>query len=112
VLPVLARGRKDSLAFCWFPFTRTFFVRKKNSIMGAVKSLDEELFECLTLLSKRQKKTVLTVVKSFVAAGADWWDELGEAQQKAIDQSLAEAKAGKLTPHVEVMKKYDKWLKK
>ncbi len=42
----------------------------------------------------------------------DWWDEIGEEQQKAIDKALAEMKAGKLTPHDEVMKKYKKWLKK
>ena len=27
----------------------------------------------------------------------DWWDELTEAQQKAIEESIAEMKAGKLT---------------
>lgn len=42
----------------------------------------------------------------------DWWDEIGEEQQKAIDKALVEMKAGKLTPHDEVMKKYKKWLKK
>jgi predicted transcriptional regulator len=55
---------------------------------------------------------VLTVVKTFMEYQKDWWDEIGEEQQKAIDKSLAEMKAGKLTPHNEVMKKYKKWLKK
>ena len=27
----------------------------------------------------------------------DWWDEIGEEQQKAIDKALAEMKAGKRT---------------
>jgi len=41
----------------------------------------------------------------------DWWNEISEEQKKAIDKTLAEMKAGKLTPHDEVMKKYKKWLK-
>lgn len=41
----------------------------------------------------------------------DWWDKISEEQQRAIDKALAEMKAGKLTPHNEVMKKYKKWLK-
>lgn len=42
----------------------------------------------------------------------DWWDEISEQQQEAIDISLAEMKAGKLTSHDDVMKKYSTWLKK
>ncbi|CAN5497976.1 hypothetical protein BH11BAC5_BH11BAC5_22600 [soil metagenome] len=76
--------------------------------MGAAKSLDKEITQYLPQLNVQQKKTVLTVVKTFVKDQADWWDEIGEAQQKAIDTSLAEMKAGKLTPHETVMKKYKK----
>lgn len=49
---------------------------------------------------------------SFTKEQKDWWDELNESQQKAIDESIAEMKAGKLTSHVDVMKKYKKWMKK
>ncbi len=80
--------------------------------MGAVKSLDREITQYLPQLNVKQKKTVLTVVKTFMEEQNDWWDEIGEEQQKAIDKALVEMKAGKLTPHDEVMKKYKKWLKK
>jgi predicted transcriptional regulator len=76
--------------------------------MGAVKSLDKEIVQYLPQLNIKQKKTVLTVVKTFMEGQEDWWDEISEAQQKAIDKSLSEMKAGKLTPHAEVMKKYKK----
>ena len=55
---------------------------------------------------------MLSVVKSFAEGQKDWWDEISEEQQKAIDEALVEMKAGKLMPHEEVMKKYSKWLKK
>ena len=80
--------------------------------MKAAASLDKEIAQLLPQLNVKQKKTVLTVVKTFMEEQKDWWDEIGEEQQKAIDKSLAEMKAGKLTPHNEVMKKYKKWLKK
>ena len=80
--------------------------------MSAAKPLEEEINKYLHLLNTRQKQTVLTVVKTFAAEQQDWWDELGLEQQQAIDKSLAEMKAGNLTSHDEVMKKYKKWLKK
>ncbi len=80
--------------------------------MPASQSLDKEISQYLRQLNVKQKKTVLTVVKTFIEEQKDWWDEISEEQQQAIDRSLAEMKAGKLTPHDEVMKKYKKWLKK
>ena len=80
--------------------------------MGAIKLIDQEISQYLPHLSAKQKRAVLSVVKTFAAEQQDWWDEISEEQQRAIDQSLAEMKAGKLTPHDEVMKKYKKWLKK
>ena len=50
-------------------------------------------------------------MKTFAHEQNDWWDEIGQEQQHAIDQALAEMKAGKLTPQDEVMKTYKKWLK-
>lgn len=72
--------------------------------MGAVKLIDQEIAQYLPHLSARQKQAVLSVVKTFAAEQQDWWDEISEEQQRAIDESLAEMKSGKLTPHTEVMK--------
>ena len=80
--------------------------------MNTATSLDKEINHYLPLLNVKQKKTILSVVKTFMDNQKDWWDEISEEQQKAIDKSLAELKSGKVTPHEEVMKKYKKWLKK
>ncbi len=79
--------------------------------MNTATTLDKEIAQSLTHLNVKQKKTVLTVVKSFMEEQKDWWDEVSHGQQLAIDKALAEMQAGKLTPHDEVMKKYKKWLK-
>ncbi len=80
--------------------------------MGAPKLIDKEINQYLLHLNAKQKQVVLSVVKTFAAGQQDWWDEVGEEQQKAIDKSLLEMKAGKLTSHDQVMKKYKKWQKK
>jgi predicted transcriptional regulator len=74
--------------------------------------IDREITQYLPRLSDQQKQAVLGVVKSFAADQQDWWDEIGKDQQDAIDKSLAEMKAGKVTPQDAVLKKYKKWLKK
>ena len=79
--------------------------------MSAATALDKRITQYLSHLNVKQKKTVLTVVKTFVDEQNDWWDEISEEQQQSIDKALAEMKAGKLTPHAEVMKSYTKWLK-
>ncbi|MBX2925415.1 MAG: hypothetical protein KF746_24675 [Chitinophagaceae bacterium] len=80
--------------------------------MNTAKSVDLEIAQYLSHLNAKQKKTVLTVVKTFAEEQKDWWDEISTEQQEAIDRALDEVKAGKLTPHDEVMKTYAKWLKK
>ncbi|PZR29788.1 MAG: hypothetical protein DI535_01410 [Citrobacter freundii] len=80
--------------------------------MDAAKSLDQEIVSYLPQLNVKQKKTVLTVVKTFMEEQRDWWSEISQEQQQAIDQSLTEVKTGKITGHEEILKKYKKWQKK
>jgi len=79
--------------------------------MNTAATLDKEIVQYLPHLNIKQKRTLLTVVKTFIDEQQDWWDEIGQEQQEAIDKALVEMNAGKLTPHSEVMKKYKKWLK-
>lgn len=80
--------------------------------MNTARNLNKEIVQYLPQLNEKQKRTVLTVVKTFMEEQKDWWDEIGEEQQRAIDKALSEIKEGALTTHDEVMKKYKKWLKK
>jgi predicted transcriptional regulator len=78
--------------------------------MDAVKPLVAEINQYLLRLNTEQQKAVLTVAKTFAATQDDWWDEISEEQQQAIDIAIVEMKAGKLIPHEEVMTKYSQWL--
>jgi predicted transcriptional regulator len=41
---------------------------------------------------------------------ADWWNEISAAEKESIDRGLAEADAGKLSPHTTARSIYEKWL--
>jgi predicted transcriptional regulator len=85
-------------------------IEKKKIIMSYIVSnnLDEQIINYLPMLDEQQKKTILTIIKTFTDEQKDWWTEISEEQQLAIDHSLAEMKAGKRIPHNEVIKRYQK----
>lgn len=77
--------------------------------MGTVKNTEQEITQDLPHLNAKYKKAVLSVVKTFAAEQRDWWDAMGQEQQGALDRSIAEMNAGKVTAHKDVLKKYKKW---
>lgn len=76
--------------------------------MGTAKNIEQEITQYLPHLNAKQKQAVLSVVKTFVAEQQDWWDAMGQEQQEALDRSIAEMNAGKVTAHTDVLKKYKK----
>ncbi len=72
--------------------------KEKLAIIEWVKGLkDDSSIEKLNFLRKNDKKL-------------DWWDEISEEERAAIDKGLEDVKAGRVVPHVEVKKLYEKWL--
>jgi predicted transcriptional regulator len=73
-------------------------------------AIEDEIAKTIHKLNPRQKKTVLTIVKSFAEEKKDWWDELNDEQITAIKEAEDELDAGKGIPHEQVLKKLSKWL--
>lgn len=40
----------------------------------------------------------------------DWWNEITNEEKAAIDKGLEDIKAGRVKPHREAKKLYEKWL--
>ncbi len=40
----------------------------------------------------------------------DWGNEISDEEKESIEKGLSDAESGKLTPHSEIIKKYEKWL--
>ncbi len=72
--------------------------REKLDIIKWVTGLkDNAAIERLRMLREHPKKM-------------DWWDEITEEEKSAIDKGLEDIKAGRIRPHKEAKKMYEKWL--
>ncbi len=78
----------------------------------SIAAIEKEINQYLVNLDVQQKKTVLTVVKTFAREKKDWWDVISKEQQQATDESIQQMNSGKVIAHADVMKKYKRWIKK
>lgn len=62
------------------------------------------------VLSTDDEQLIKKVRQVFTEAETDLWDELSDRQQEIVKESIAQADAGKLTSHAEVMDRHRKWL--
>lgn len=80
--------------------------------MAHAKNIDHEILSYLGQLSDKKKKVVLTVVKTFVEETVTLFDMMPDEVQKGLEKSIEQSKKGLGRSHEDVMKKYNKWLKK
>jgi len=72
--------------------------REKLKIIKWVTGLkDDSAIERLKMLRDNPRKL-------------DWWNEISEDEKSAIDRGLEDVKAGRVKPHKEARKLYEKWL--
>jgi hypothetical protein len=72
--------------------------KEKLEIIKWVTNLkDDTAIERLRMLRVNPKKL-------------DWWNEITNEEKAAIDKGLADIKAGRVKPHKEAKKLYEKWL--
>ncbi|MBS1545518.1 MAG: hypothetical protein JST14_17910 [Bacteroidetes bacterium] len=72
--------------------------KEKLEIIKWVTGLkDNTAIEKLKMLRDKPKKK-------------DWWDEISSEERAAIEKGLEDIKAGRVKPHTEAKKLYEKWL--
>jgi len=72
--------------------------KEKLEIIKWVTGLkDNTAIERLKMLREKPKKT-------------DWWYEITDEERAAIDKGLEDIKSGRVKPHREAKKLYEKWL--
>ena len=70
---------------------------KKLELIQWLSTLeDSTLIEKIMELRKRESK--------------DWWNSISENEKQAIEKGIEDADAGKLNPHTNARKLYEKWL--
>ena len=72
--------------------------KEKLEIIKWVTGLkDDSTIGKLKMLRKKPKNT-------------DWWNEVTEEEKIAIDKGLADIRSGRVKPHKDAKKLYEKWL--
>jgi len=66
-----------------------------------------ELIEWLTKLEDSETLEYLKIVKDSRQVDYDWWNDLTEKQKNGIKKGLKDIDEGRVTPHEEVVNKYD-----
>jgi predicted transcriptional regulator len=61
-------------------------------------------------LNLQNKKLELIQWLSSIEESKDWWNSIAESKKEAIERGIQDANAGKLNPHSEARKIYEKWL--
>lgn len=73
-----------------------------------LKTEKKKLIDWLQTIEDEATIERLKLVKD--AADEDWKANLSTQEIEAIEEGLADIEAGRVTPHEEVRKRYEKWL--
>ena len=77
---------------------------------AAIKELRDEVKRYVDKADERILKVVYAMLETDMQE--DWWNDLSDKEKASIEEGIRDAKAGRVTPHSEVVKKYDRWLSK
>ncbi len=73
------------------------FEQKKINLIQWLSTLDDaDILEKIAQLRKEDQ--------------TDWWDTLSDPEKDSIRKGLADADAGRMKPHSEARKLYERWL--
>jgi hypothetical protein len=75
-------------------------------------SIESEKIKLIEWLTNLEDDSIIEKIK-FLKENypqTDWWNEITEEEKASIEKGLEDIKAGRITPHAEVRKKYAKWL--
>lgn len=69
-----------------------------------------EIIKWVTGLKDNMAIERLKILRQTSKKKTDWWDEITDEEKAAIDKGLEDIKAGRVRPHREAKKLYEKWL--
>ncbi|TDG35179.1 hypothetical protein EZJ43_14865 [Pedobacter changchengzhani] len=67
--------------------------------------------ELIQWLSTVEDSTILEKIMDLrKTENKDWWDSISETEKDSVELGLKDAESGKLKPHSNARKLYEKWL--
>lgn len=74
-------------------------------------NLQDKKIELIQWLSTLNDESVIEkIMKLRESEKSDWWKEISKEEKRSIEQGIKDADSGKLKPHSEANKLYEKWL--
>lgn len=75
-------------------------------------SIEKEKLEIIKWITTLKDETSIERLKMLKDSKSklDWWDQISDDEKNAIEKGLDDIKAGRVKPHGEVKKIYEKWL--
>jgi predicted transcriptional regulator len=67
-----------------------------------------KLIEWLLKLQDQATIERLKFLRDNASENDDWWETISEAEKESIDQGIKHIEEGKVVPHADVLKKYEK----
>ncbi len=79
--------------------------------MNIELNIQNKKLELIQWLSTIEDSTIIEKIMDLKKKESkDWWDSISENEKEAIEQGLKEADSGKLNPHSNARKLYEKWV--
>ncbi len=72
-----------------------------------------EKVEIIQWVAGLEDKTTLLQLKKIKEESLkhqDWWESISEEERFSIERGSKDSEEGRVTPHAEVRKRYEKWL--
>lgn len=70
-------------------------------------SLQEKKLEIIQWLVSLEDSELLNKIFTLKPQQKDWWDEISDAEKHSIERGLKDIENGRVTPHEDVMEKYE-----
>lgn len=70
----------------------------RNVVQNYINNADERLL-----------RVIKAVAENYKNDSSDWWDDMSKEEKKEIEIGLLQSEQGKVVPHKDVMKVFDKW---
>ncbi len=74
-------------------------------------NIQDKKIELIQWLSTLNDESIIEkIMKLRESERSDWWREVSKEEKKSIEKGIKDADSGKLEPHSNVKKLYEKWL--
>jgi hypothetical protein len=77
--------------------------------------ISSEKLDIIQRICEIQDNELIDLIKNIIdiphASNSDWWNHISLEERDSINKGIDDLQQGKVYPHDQIRKKYEKWLK-